>query len=171
MSSFKNVWIAMAVVTVIAVLGVFTPVGKEVVSKVEKLGGVTNYDEVDATAIKIGGTNGSRVGPVIAGTCTLLGANLPVSASSTAPFDCAVTGVVAGDQVFVSLATTSKTTNGEWIAASSNASSTSGFITINLTNYTSAAASPASSGNAGGNSFGSTTQYLILHPVTSVPGL
>lgn len=137
-----------------------------------KFGGVTNYDEVDATAIKIGGTNGSRVGPIIEGTCALLAnAATAVSATTTAVADCAVTGVVSGDTVIAQFSTSTVSsptwgaTSAQWVVVGAKASTTSGFITLVVFNQTGGTASLSSSGIA------STTSYKITHPVTSVPGL
>lgn len=125
-------------------------------------GGFSAFDEVDATALKIG-TNGSRVGPIIVGTCPIIMANYSIAASTTVAADCAVTGVVTGDVVFAGFATSSANFGG-WFIAQSSASSTSGFITLRITNTTGATAIiPAS--------VASTTKYLVLHPLTSVPGL
>lgn len=129
--------------------------------------GVTNYDEVDATALKIGGSSGSRVGPVIAGIAAIIG-NVPMTATSTKSFDIAITGVVSGDSVFASAAssTASSTPTGfvGFSIVGASASSTSGFITITVANMgTSTAVVP--------NNIASTTAYLVLHPLTSVPGL
>lgn len=165
MTSNKSLWMALIVVAIIAVLGlVFPRLGSQIVS----FGGVTNYDELDATALKIGGTNGSRVGPVIATTCTLL-ANNTIAATSTGPVDCAVTGVVAGDVVFASLATTTATgafNTANYIVASAMASTTSGFVTLRIYNGTGASAIPAATSGVG-----SSTQILVFHPVSTVPGL
>lgn len=159
MQKNKNLWIALIVVAIIAVAGVFTPVGQSVMNR---LGGVTNYDEVDATAIKVGGSNGSRVGPIIFGTCSNLIGNNSVTASTTKAFDCAVTGVVSGDTVVaIAASTTPSGYLGMYIAGVS-ASTTSGFITIKVANPNAAAAVPYE--------IASSSQYLIFHPVTSVPG-
>lgn len=142
-------------------------------SVLSKLGGVTNYDEVDATAIKIGGANGSRVGPIISGngalTVTIAGAS--VTASTTAAFDLPITGVVSGDNVFATFATTTApspqwgATSPSWIIMSAKASTTAGFITVTVLNQTGGTAAFSSSGIA------SSTNYLVFHPVSTVPGL
>lgn len=132
----------------------------------QKLGGATNYDELDATAIKIGGSSGSRVGPVISNTCELIGTHVTQAGSSTLPYDCAVTGVVSGDYVLAQLATSTafKTLNG-WEIVGAKASTTSGFITVLLSNLTGGSADPSAT------SVASSTQYLVLHPRSTVPGL
>lgn len=159
MTSLKNVWIAMIVVAIIAVIGIFSSLGKSAT-----FGGVTNYDEVDATAIKIGGTNGSRVGPIISTTCTLL-ANTSITASTTANVDCVVAGVNPGDIVTGNLqASTTNASNYDIRGIS--ASSTAGFITFSLYNQTGANAVPAAT-----NGFGSSTEVMVMHPVATVPGL
>lgn len=159
--AFRNLWVAMIVVAIIAIVGVFTPVGQ---SAVGLFGGVTNYDEVDATAIKIGGANGSRVGPIISTTCPLQ-ANFSIVATTTRSVPCAVTGVVAGDIVQVTLPATT-TIAGQYVIVGATASSTSGQIDISILNLTGQSAVPAAT-----NGFGSTTNVTIMHPVSTVPGL
>lgn len=131
-----------------------------------RLGGVTNYDEVDATAFKAGGANGSRFGPLIFGACTPTYSDSQVTASTTKAFDCPVTGVVAGDSVFVTNASTTPTGSGNNIGmfiTGASASSTSGFVTLRVTNFGVTANLPYG--------IASSTSVLVLHPVTTVPGL
>lgn len=160
MTSLKNVWIAMIVVAIIAVIGVFTPTGKSVI---QSFGGVTNYDELDAKAIKIGGSNGSRIGPIISGTCSLV-SDSSIAATSTGTGTCAVTGAVAGDIVMVSLSTTTTKIAAQWQVIGTVATTDS--VTVRLLNLTGTAAVPSAT-----NGFGSSTQYYLIHPVSSVPGL
>lgn len=163
MQSQKGIWVALIAVAIIAVaaLGIVLTTGSS--SSSPSFGGVTNYDEVDATAIKIGGASGSRVGPVIAKTCSLISANFTIAASTTVAMDCVVTGVVSGDLVFADLATSTIQGNG-WLIAQSSASSTAGFVTVQITNNTGTSKTlPAS--------VASTTQVLVLHPRSTVPGL
>ncbi len=127
-----------------------------------RFGGVTNYDEIDTTALKIGGTNGTRVGPIIATTCTNVIGNTSITASTTAAFDCAVTGVVSGDYVIAEQATTSQAYLGMSIIGA-NASTTSGFVTIRVSNPGATAVLPYA--------IASSTTFLIFHPVSTVPGL
>lgn len=157
----NNLSIGLVVVAIVAIIGLFSPFGSAVRNT---LGGVTNYDEVDATAIKIGGANGSRIGPVIATTCSLL-ADDSIAATSTGPVDCAVIGVVAGDRVFATLAA-STTLASQYVIKSSTASSTSGFVTLDLVNLTGTSATPSAT-----NGFGSSTIIYVMHPVSTVPGL
>lgn len=126
--------------------------------------GVINYDEVDATALKIGGTNGSRVGPIITSTCSLIASNYSVTATTSVAMDCAVTGVVPGDLVFVKTGTTTPSFGPGWEIPQASASSTSGYATVTVYNGTGATGIiPAS--------IASSTTFLILHPLSTVPGL
>lgn len=129
-----------------------------------KLRGVTNYDEVDATALKIGGSSGTRVGPIIVGTGILIAPSyVSLVASTSLPADIAVTGVVSGDYVFAQFATSSPAGAG-WQIIGASASSTNGFITVRFVNNTGATATiPAS--------IASSTLYQVWHPVSTVPGL
>lgn len=128
-------------------------------------GGVTNYDEVDTTALKVGGSNGSRVGPIIIGTGALISANVSVAASSSQEFDIAVTGVVPGDSVNAQIASSTVASSLGWQVRSAIASSTAGFVAVVLSNLTGAAANPHTAG------IDSAVMYEVFHPVTSVPGL
>jgi hypothetical protein len=159
----KSLTVGLIAVAIIAIIALFTPVG----SLVQKAGGVTNYDELDATAIKAGGANGTRLGPIISGNCALIVNAQTVTASTTKAFDCAVTGVVSGDPVWAQFATTTPGTvpsNG-WAIVGAAASSTNGFITVLVSNLTGATASPNVLG------ISSSTNYFVAHTVASVPGL
>lgn len=160
MQSQKGIWVALIAVAIIAVAGVFLPLQAAVQNA---FGGVTNYDEVDATALKIGGTNGSRIGLIAFGGCNLIASSFTVAASSSVPVDCAVSGVVTGDSVNAWFATSSSNGAG-WLVTQSSASTTAGFITLRIVNNTGASAViPAS--------LASTTKYFVLHPRSTVPGL
>lgn len=161
----RNAGIGVLIAIVIAVGAYFYPSAAQIASN---FGGVTNYDEVDATALKIGGSSGSRVGPIIAGTCALTGMDASASATTTSNYDCAVTGVVSGDTVFAQLATTTSSVPNSIVsfaALSAKASTTAGFITVRVANFSGTAVVPSTL------QIGSSTNYLVLHPVTSVPGL
>lgn len=119
-------------------------------------GGTTNFDTVElGEGLKVG-SSGSTVTQLLKGTCNLIGA-ASIAATSTGVMDCAVTGVVVGDTVFVRSATTTSATGGMWgwDIAGANASSTSGFITVKLRNMTGVAGIPPITATSG-------IQYLIL---------
>ena len=88
------------------------------------------------------------------GTCNLIGTPTIV-ATSTQAMDCSVSGVVVGDTVFVQLATTTPSTFQGWRIMGANASSTSGYLTVKLSNQTGADAVPPITVT-------SSVQYLIL---------
>lgn len=158
--------VAIAVIAlVIAIIGCYLPVSQAVSD--QHVGGVTNYDEVDATAIKIGGSSGSRVGPMIMTSCSLIFSNggYTVAATTSTPVDCAVTGIVPGDVVVANFGSTSPVVNGGWLVTQANASSTAGFVTLHIQNLTGTANLIPGPGTA------SSTNVVIFHPVTSVPGL
>lgn len=152
------------IAVLLAAIGLFIMLSFHIPTQTQNYGGVTNYDELDATALKVGGTNGTRIGPFIIGSGALIGRNYTnLAASSSLVYDIAVPGVVSGDFVEASFATS--TSNGAgWLVTQTSASTTAGFITINIVNNTGTAATiPAS--------IASTTEYQVAHPVTSVPGL
>lgn len=94
------------------------------------------------------GSSGSALTKAIKGTCNLTGGT--IAATSSAVANCAVTGVVDGDLVFATLATS--TNNGVIIGA--RASTTAGFITVRLLNLSGAASSVSA--------LGSSTAYWIV---------
>lgn len=157
----KILGVGVLIAIVIAVGGYYSP---QLKSAVQNFGGVTNYDEVDATALKIGGTNGTRLGPIMTGTCSLIMTSYSVSASTTIAADCAVTGVISTDGVFAQLATSTQIGLGGWSVRGASASSTAGFITISLVNGTGAT-------NIIPASLASTTKYIVLRGLSSAPGL
>ena len=163
----NNAGVIAVVALVIAIIGVYTPAGRSVSSY---LGGVTNYDEIDVTALKVGGSNGTRMGVIThTASCTLIVPVATQTASTTQPYDCAVTGVVSGDTVFAQFASTTGLTafgsGGQWSIVGAKASSTAGFVTVLIRNETGAAANVSATGIA------SSTNILTIHPVTTVPGL
>ncbi|HEY4508753.1 MAG TPA: hypothetical protein VJC13_00505 [Candidatus Paceibacterota bacterium] len=86
------------------------------------------------------GSAGTPINQALRGSCALIYTSSLVTASSTKAFDCAVTGVLKGDQVFVQAATTTSAVAansfGAFIITGASASSTAGYITIQITNFT-----------------------------------
>lgn len=109
------------------------------------------------------GASGSDIGQILEGTCALIvpsGAGATITASTSAPFDCAVTGAQSGDNVIMTIATSTVsgkygTQLGQFMIVGAKASSTSGFITAMVYNATGGNASPSTYGYA------STTTYII----------
>ncbi len=83
------------------------------------------------------GSSGSSLSQVLATTCSLIYTNSSIIASSSTAFDCAVTGVVSTDKVFVQEATSTAAAAG-WAIIGASASTTSGFVTFNIVNNTGA---------------------------------
>ncbi len=111
------------------------------------------------------GSSGTTLTQIIKGTCTSFnGAGLnsidgSQPATSTRPYDCAVTGVVAGDVVIAQFATsTASQANGNipWQITGAKASTTAGFITVLIFNPLGTAVVPSSIG------IGSSTAYIII---------
>lgn len=153
-----------------AIIACFLPVASTVSAIV---GGATNYDEIDATAIRIGsgcnsGQNsanctGTRLGGVYAGACSLIAPNYTVTASTTVAMDCAIPGLVSGDGVEIMFATSTASGTG-WTVSGASASTTAGFATLRVANNTGiTAAIPAS--------IASSTVYEAFHVLSSAPGL
>lgn len=145
-------------VALIAIGGFFFP------KTVELFGGVTNYDEVDASALKVGGSMGTRMSGLAFGICSLIAPSYTVAATTTVAMDCAITGVVPTDGAFAQFATSTQIGGGGWSIRGASASSTAGFITMSVVNGTGAS-------NVIPASIASTTKYIILRSQSTVPGL
>lgn len=166
MNSLKTVWMALIAVAIIAIGGYFYP---HAIANI--FGGITNYDEVDASAIRIGsGCNnsgnscaGTRLGGVYAGACSLIAASYTVAASTTVSMDCAVPNLVSGDGIEPMFATSTAPGNG-WVISGASASTTSGFATFRVTNWTGAS-------NVIPASIASSTIYEAFHLLSSAPGI
>lgn len=90
---------------------------------------------------------------VYTGTCTLV-SNSSITATSTGTGTCATPGTIAGDQVFISLATTTTKQSANFIPLGTVAGTDS--TTVRLFNLTGGNLVPASV-----NGFGSSTQYTV----------
>ena len=87
-----------------------------------------------ATYLKVG-TNGSTIAELKATTCDLIGTDASHAASTTIPYDCAITGIASGDVVIAQLATTTSALSGTyWDIVAAKASTTAGYITVLLYN-------------------------------------
>lgn len=155
----RNGGVIALVALVIAIGGYYFP------QAIHALGGVTNYDELDATAIKVGGANGTRLGPIISTTCNLSQSS-PGShaATSTKEYFCAVTGVATGDNVNVILPIGGVAGSYGGFEVATSYATTTGMVGVQLFNFTGAATS----------SFPFATTSVVVqiqHIVTSVPGL
>lgn len=144
-SLFTSAIVAL-IVSVVA-LGAALPQVSEV-SPDTNLGGTFNTVLQRFNGGLVVGQAGTSIAQVITGTCNLVGG--AISATSSAPADCAVTGVRSGDLVFATLATS---TAGA-VLTGARASSTSGYITVRLLNLTGAASSVSA--------LGSSTAYFIV---------
>lgn len=121
-----------------------------------KVQGITNLDTLGISGLLVGSNctngagscNGTLVSHIGFAACNLLGADVSQAASSSAPYDCAVTGVTSSDDVIAQLA--SSTVSGgvnTFMIASAKASSTSGFVTVVL--YNAGVATAPSAKNVG----------------------
>ena len=90
------------------------------------------------------GSSGTDIERFNSGFCNIRSSSNTITASSTATVDCAggslgntaLTGVTAGDKVFLMFATTTSTTFGGLKISGVSASSTSGYITAKIYNGT-----------------------------------
>lgn len=108
------------------------------------------------TALQIGSA-GSVISELRATTCNLIGTDGSQAASSTAAYDCAVTGIASGDVVMAQLnRATAFGTNIGWTIHASKASTTAGYVTVILGNWSGVAAVPSVT------AVGSTTQIWYM---------
>lgn len=149
--SNKKLTVAVIVVAIIAIIGLFSPAGQRVISGV--ITGITNYDRLGLLSLKVASTcnsgttfsgcTGTELARINTGFCNVHAGAATAPGSTNVLVQCdagtnsqsALTGVTAGDVVFVSPATTSKQAIGSGIfVTGASASSTSGFIDVNLYN-------------------------------------
>lgn len=157
----KNIGV---VALVIAIIALFTPVmpdGKSATDLVVGSVGTRfpNGLAVGSTATVTQnkltvGNSGTAVGQIIFGTCTLV-SDSSITATTTGTGTCAATGALAGDNVQVTIATTTSKMAAQWTVIGAIASTDS--ITIRLLNETGTNAVPSAT-----SGFGSSTQYRIF---------
>ena len=148
----KN-WVGLVAI-VIALIGLFATANTAPVA-----GGISNGTGF-THGISVGNTATLGVAPtniskILTGTCSLIAPSFTVAASSTVPMDCAVAGVTSSDTMVMTEFASSSVVGSGWAIDGSSASSTAGYLTMRITNWTGASAIiPAS--------IASTTQYLVI---------
>lgn len=147
-------YVLALVAVVIAIVACFIP--KVTAPTAGSITTGTNFTH----GISIGNTATLGVAPsnlskVLAGTCSLIAATYTVAASTTAIMDCTVPGVVATDGVFAQFASSTVIGGGGWAIRGASASSTAGFITIDVVNSTGAS-------NVIPASIASTTKFIVI---------
>lgn len=115
--------------------------------------GTTNLDRLDLSEGFTLGSGATTLTNLKSGTCTLV-SDSSIAATSTGTGTCAITGVAAGDEVFISLATTTTNMNSQYAVVGTVATTDS--VTVRLLNLTGAAAVPGSV-----SGLGSSTQYWV----------
>lgn len=115
---------------------------------------ITATGTVATANLKVGG--GDTLAKIQKGTCNMITAGT-VTATSTAYFDCAVSGVASGDLVFAQVSTTTAPTSGifGFSIIGTSASTTAGFITFKIANATGATAAVPTT-------FSNGVQYVIV---------
>lgn len=148
MSKDKILGAGVVVAIVLAITGLFFP---KVISNLAAPSLVesktTVLTQLGVTDGLIVGTSGSGISQLISGTCNLISYTPTLSATSSLVYGCAATGVQSTDRVFVT-APKSNTgvgavglTIGGIVIRGASASTTSGFIEVELANFTGAATS------------------------------
>ena len=108
---------------------------------------------VDGSGLLTVGAKGNALTLIGHGTCSLV-SDASIAATSTGTGTCVTTGSLAGDQVFVSLSTTTTKLAAQYSLVGAVAGTDT--TTVRLLNLTGTAAVPSAT-----NGFGSTTQYTI----------
>lgn len=130
----KNI-IVTALVALVVSLFVGFGIYSKSQSNTEVLGSLSNRD-VQAVTLKVGPT-GTRYTKLLSGTCNLVSVGVDgVPAWQAKKADCAATGVVSGDNVRITLP---RVNGSAVVLANASASTTSGYITVNLLNASSTA--------------------------------
>lgn len=167
--SNKNLTYGLIVVGIIAIVGVFTPVGQKVAGLLgvsvdcqqttcleNGLRITSGQLETDGT-LQVGSTGTAQTKQVSA-TCNPI-ADISVAATSTAYIYCTgVTGVVFGDVLFAQFSTSTNAIGAQWSILGSRASSTAGVVDIKIMNLTGTAAVPSASAGA---QFASSTKIFV----------
>lgn len=154
-SSINKLWVATIVIGIIAIGGYFFP-------KLVNLGASGDINTVPVKFIQgltVGNpSNGAdRYTFVASGTCSLL-ANFSITATTTRSVDCVASEAKSGDIVFVNLARSTAMAQ-QYVVRASSASTTNGYISVDLLNLTGATAVPTAT-----SGFGSSTVYQIFRP-------
>ncbi len=161
----SGVGAATTISTSIVTGGDLTVTGNSTLTGTLAVTAKTTLVNASTTRVSIG-TNGTSMNQVIHGSCTLIGGgasptppsgiDASQTASTTAPYDCAVTGVVSGDIVLAQFSTSTPMYVSGWVIEGAKASTTAGYITVLVANLTGIARVPSASG------VGSSTAYIII---------
>lgn len=147
----KLQWVALIAVAIIAIATawyVFAPKEQPV--------GQAGTRFVYGVSIGNAAYSPTNLSLVKAGTCVLIGADAAQTGTSTAPYDCAITGVLSTDVVTLQIATTTSFAPSQcWNIAAAKASTTANFATAMLSNCGKTAI-PSVTG------VGSTTNYQVF---------
>lgn len=109
---------------------------------------------ISTPSLQVGLTSGNAITQIIKGTCSLV-SDASIAATSTGTGTCATVGSLAGDLVFINLATTTTKMAAQYALVGAVAGTDS--TTVRLLNMTGVAAIPSAT-----NGFGSSTQYMIV---------
>ncbi len=160
MTNLKLIWAGITVAIVIAIGGYFYPVVQQLAGSVGSRfpNGLAVGSSASVTQNKLTiGNSGTALGNVISTTCNLIGTDASQAASSTLPYDCAVTGVTSSFNAWAQLGTSTPRSGGGsyWEITSAKASTTAGYVTVLLYNG-GAAATPSLS------NIGSSTKIIAI---------
>lgn len=140
--------IGLVIAILIAVIALFTPVASKVTPKLGQILDTFTGDYFNATtAFQLNGVNvltsTSGTG-FVSGSCNLIGTDVSQAASSTAAYDCAISGVTSSHKAVAQLKrATAFGTNIGWTIHASQASTTAGYVTVILGNWSGTAAVPS----------------------------
>lgn len=105
------------------------------------------------------GNSGTAVGNYLFGSCAIIGAQVAQAATTTASYDCAVTGATSADIVLAQFASTTVSGGSgsaiNWLITGAKGSTTAGFLTFTIANLGDGSRVLAAT------NIGSTTNYML----------
>jgi len=152
----RNLTIGLVVVAIIAIIGLFTPAGKLAFGAIKDTSYFDYFNAATGGGFQINGTTvlsattfvppgtSSSVSGFDFGRCAILAYATTIAASSTATVDCSstgriggtLTGITSGDNVMAMATTSISSTFLGVKILSAHASTTAGYITLDVSNET-----------------------------------
>lgn len=141
----NKIILTLAVLCAVVFVGGYFYMGSDY--QTPSAGGTTNYDTLGVTELKVGtGCNdglgtctGTAVSQINAGDCVITSSANTIAATSSATVECAATGARFGDNVSITVSTSSSVSLfGGLVVAGQSASATNDVIILKLFNQTGA---------------------------------
>lgn len=138
---------------------IFSATGSSYLTGASYFGGtatttISTAGAIATPSLQVGLTSGTAITQIIKGTCSLV-SDASIAATSTGTGTCATVGSLAGDKVFINLATTTTKVAAQYAIVGAVAGTDT--TTVRLLNLTGGAAVPSAT-----DGLGSSTQYMII---------